>query len=188
MEARGSRWPLTGGLGSVLSSSHRQGASRSLCRSDSPVPSAHLRWETLTPASGHRNASCDFPGAVQINLISSLHYSCLQDYFQVVSRKERGNKETREKRNNQSQAPSNTSEPGYQGWSRCSTVQMRVMLREVQKALTHPGFQHYDKSVFPGNALKAAEFVLINALTPVLRPLPKLASGSHSSSCLQKQN
>lgn len=145
-----------------------------LCAAHSPVP------RNINPASGHRNASCDFPGAVQINLIPSLHYSCLQDYFQVVSRKGK-KKEAREKRNNQSQGPSNSSEPGYQGWSCCSSGQMRVMVREVQKALTHPGFWQYNKSGFPGNAWKAAEFVLINTLTPVSRPLPQLASGSQAA-------
>lgn len=112
-----------------------------------------------------------------LQLLADLLSSCFQ---------KGGTKEAREKRNNQSQGPSNTNEPGYQGWSFCSSVQMRVMLREVQKALTHPGFWH-NKSVFPGNAWKAAEFVLMNTLTPVSRPLPQLASGSHSSSCLQKQ-
>lgn len=46
---------------------------------------------------------------------------------------------------------------------------MNVTLREMQKELTLTGLQYYDKSIFPGNALKAAEFVLTSALSSCLK-------------------
>lgn len=46
---------------------------------------------------------------------------------------------------------------------------MNVTLRETQKELMLSGLQYYDKSIFPGNALKAAEFVLTSALSSCLK-------------------
>jgi len=85
MEDRSSRWPLTGGLGSILSSQPQASCQQvSVQLRANPISNAHL---TLTAASGQINAGFDLLQAVQINLMSSLHYSYLQDYFKVVSRK-----------------------------------------------------------------------------------------------------
>lgn len=171
MEARGSSWPWTGGLGSVLSSSHQVSLHFSLT---CPLCSPSLRninlckWPRkcqLWLPRGSTNKPDLFPA---LQLFAGLLSNCFQ----------KGEKNKAVKREIISlklhltpMSQATRADP--------AAPQFRWGYVKGSAKTTHTSwFPNYNKSVFPGKALKAAELFLINALTPVLRPLPQLASGS----------